>query len=283
MRRNTLLVIFFLLSTITTAVEQDSTLNKWEPKLFSELNLSQIAFSNWAKGGESSFSFTLKFNWEMQYKSSNNWIFSNKFFAEAGRTKINPGILKTTANEMFNVTILKFNISNRYESPFVSFLIRTPITNGYDYKATPAKVISGFFDPGYLTQTMGVFYSRSKVFKTRMGFAFEESFANKFAQRYTDNSETSEIEYFKFETGIESVSNLTLLLDKDIKYKGTLRLFSGFDRLTVWDVIWNNSITAKFNDWFNVNFQFLLVYSTKESLNTQMQESIQIGFVYDFL
>ena len=183
MCRNTFLITFILFSNIITAVEQDSTLNKWKPKLFSELNLSQIAFSNWTKGGESSFSFTLKFYWEMKYKSSNNWAFSNKFFAEAGRTKINPGIIKTTANEIYNVTILKFNISDKYKSPFISFLIRTPITNGYDYKVTPEKVISGFFDPGYLTQTMGISYSRSNIFKTRIGFAFEESFAHKFANR----------------------------------------------------------------------------------------------------
>ncbi|MEN8194269.1 MAG: DUF3078 domain-containing protein [Bacteroidota bacterium] len=277
-------VIFIILSFILInelyAEEPDSTLNKWVPKLKVELNLSQIAFKDWAKGGESSFSFTGIVNWKMKYKSE-NWSFENEFHAAAGRSKVEPDILKTTANEMYNLSVLRFDIDESYQSPFISLLVRTPITAGYDYDETPPKEISGFFDPGYITQSLGVFYSKSNVFKTRLGLAFEESFANIFAARYTDNKETNPIEYFKFETGIESVTDLQVHLDDDIVYDSTLRLFSGFDRLSVWDVIWKNTVTAKFNDWFNVNFLFLLIHNTKESLRTQMQESIQIGLVYN--
>ena len=273
-------ILFFSIFNNIWAEEADSTLNKWVPQLKLELNLSQIAFKDWSKGGENSFSFTGIVNWKMKYKS-NNWSFENEFGAAAGRSRVEPDIIKTTANEMYNISVLRFDIDDSYQSPFISLLIRTPITPGYDYKETPAKVISGFFDPGYITQTLGVFYSKSNVFKTRIGLAFEESFANKFADRYTDDKETSSLEYFKFETGIESVTDLEVNLDEDIVYKSTLRLFSGFDRLSVWDVIWKNTVTAKFNSWFNVNFLFLLVHNTKESLRTQMQESIQIGLVYN--
>ncbi|NOX65133.1 MAG: DUF3078 domain-containing protein [Chlorobi bacterium] len=282
--KQAILFIFFFLAAFNciTAGEKDSTLNRWNPSLKVELNLSQIAFQDWSKGGENSFSFVGKINWKMKYKTE-NWSFENEFAAAAGRSRVEPDIIKTTANEMYNQSVFRFDIYDAYQSPFISLLIRTPITPGYDYKVTPEKVISGFFDPGYVTQSVGVFYSKSNVFKTRLGLAFEESFANKFADRYTDNAETTTLEYFKFETGIESVSDLNVNLDKDIIYKSTLRLFSGFDRLSVWDVIWKNTLTAKFNEWFNVNLFFLLVYNTKESLRTQMQESIQIGIVYRIL
>ncbi len=280
MKQTILFFIFFIISNTIWAEDADSTLNKWEPKLKLEANLSQIAFKDWSKGGENSFSFTAIINWKMKYKSQ-NWSFENEFGAAAGRSRVEPDIIKKTANEMFNASVLRFDIDQKYQSPFISLLIRTPISTGYDYKETPAKVISGFFDPGYITQTLGVYYSKTKVFKTRLGLALEESFANKFADRYTDDKETQPLEYFKFETGIESVTDLELYLDDDIIYSSTLRLFSGFDRLSVWDVIWKNTLTAKFNDWFNVNLFFLLVHNTKESLRTQMQESIQIGIVYN--
>ncbi len=283
MKRLTFIILIFTFFTSNLAAQkQDSTLNKWDPSLKLELNLSQIAFQDWSKGGENSFSFVGKINWKMKYKSR-NWSFENEFVAKAGRSRVDPDIIKTTANEMYNSSVFRFDIYDTYQSPFISLLIRTPITPGYDYKVDPAKVISGFFDPGYVTQTVGVFYSKSDVFKTRLGLAFEESFANKFADRYTDNKETTTLEYFKFETGIESVSNLKVYLDEDIVYKSILRLFSGFDRLSVWDVTWTNNIIAKFNEWFNVNFNFHLVYNVKESLRTQMQESIQIGIVYRIL
>jgi len=280
MKQLTFIIFFFLVITnYLLAQEKDSTLNRWEPSLKLELNLSQIAFKDWSKGGENSFSFVGKVNWRMKYKAK-NWSFENVFAAEAGRSRVEPDIIKTTANEMYNSSVFRFDIYDAYQSPFISLLIRTPITPGYDYKVEPAKVISGFFDPGYVTQTVGVFYSKSDVFKTRLGLAFEESFANKFADRYTDNEETTNLEYFKFETGIESVSTLKLHLDEDIIYNSTLRLFSGFDRLSVWDVIWKNNLIAKFNEWFNVNLSFLLIYNVKETLRTQMQEAIQIGIVY---
>lgn len=280
MKHLSLLIIFLGFFSTLKAEEPDSTLNTWVGDLKVELNLSQIAFHNWSKGGESSFSFVGILNWKMKYKTE-NWSFENEFLASAGRSKIEPNILKTTANEMYNVSIFRFDIDDTYQSPFLSLLVRTPITTGYDYEQDPPKEISGFFDPGYVTQTLGVYYSKSNVFKTRLGLAFEESFASKFANRYTDDAETEYTEYFKFETGIESVTNVEWYLDKDIIYRGTLRLFSGFDRLSVWDVIWKNTVTAKFNDWFNVNFLFLLVHNTKESLKTQIQESIQIGIVYN--
>ena len=156
------IIVFSIFNNIW-AEEADSTLNKWDPKLKLELNLSQIAFKDWSKGGENSFSFTGIVNWKMKYKS-NNWSFENEFGAAAGRSRVEPDIIKTTANEMYNISVLRFDIDDSYQSPFISLLIRTPITPGYDYKETPAKVISGFFDPGYITQTLGVFYSKSNVF-----------------------------------------------------------------------------------------------------------------------
>ncbi len=40
-----------------------------------------------------------------------------------------------------------------------------------------------------------------------------------------------EVETFKFDTGIESVSNLNLKLDDDLLFTSELRLFSAFDQL----------------------------------------------------
>jgi hypothetical protein len=57
-------------------------------------------------------------------------------------------------------------------------------------------------------------------------------------------------------------------------------LFSGFERLTTWDVAMNNSFTAEVNTWLNVNFSYIIIHKTSESLRTQVQEGIQVGVVY---
>ncbi|MCK5456810.1 MAG: hypothetical protein KAI45_06750, partial [Melioribacteraceae bacterium] len=65
MKKIFLLLFTFSMVNFITAQEADSTLNKWNPLLLASLNLSQIAFQDWTKGGESAFSFTAGADWVM--------------------------------------------------------------------------------------------------------------------------------------------------------------------------------------------------------------------------
>lgn len=276
-------LLFFLLLSISflNAQDVDSTLNKWKPSLIASANLSQVAFNNWSKGGENSLAYSFGVDWVMEYKSSSKWSFKNQLKGEWGQSKTGDEISKVTSNNVFNETVLFFNVGWIVE-PYASNLIRTPITNGFDYGTVPETQIVAFFDPGYVTQSIGFAYEKSNVFQTRLGLAFEESFADKYAVDYTDDIETTdEIETFKFETGIESITDVKYEAFENVLYKGKLRLFSGFERLDTWDVAMDNTITAKVNSWLNVNFTYLVVYKVSESIKTQTQESIQVGITYN--
>jgi len=279
MKKLFLLLFTFSIVNFIIAQDADSTLNKWNPSLLASLNLSQIAFQDWTKGGESAFSFTVGADWVMNYKAS-NWTFKNQLKGEWGQSKTGYDIKKITVNNVFNETVY-YNDPGWLFVPYVSNLIRTPITDGYDYSEPEKVQIVAFFDPGYVTQSIGFAYEKSEIIQTRLGLAFEESFANKFAAQYTDDDETTELETFKFETGIESMTDLNLKIDDNVVYKSKLRLFSGFTRMTVWDVAWDNTFTAEVNKWLNVNLSFILVYKASESLRTQMQEALQVGIVYN--
>jgi len=279
MKKIFLLLFTFSMVNFITAQEADSTLNRWNPLLLASLNLSQIAFQDWTKGGESAFSFTVGADWVMDYKAS-NWTFKNQLKGEWGQSQTGYDIKKITVNNVFNETVYYYDPGWLFV-PYVSNLIRTPITDGFDYSEPEKKQIVAFFDPGYVTQSIGFAYEKSEIFQTRLGLAFEESFANKFAAQYTDDDETTDLETFKFETGIESMTDLNLKIDDNVIYKSKLRLFSGFDRMTVWDVAWDNTFTAEVNKWLNVNLSFILIYKASESLRTQMQEALQVGIVYN--
>lgn len=119
--------------------------------------------------------------------------------------------------------------------------------------------------------------------KTRLGIAFQEVFTNR-QRKFTDNPETKDrIEAFKLETGIESVSNADFKVMENISYKATLRLFSRFEKMKYWDVRWDNTITAKVNDFVNVNLNVLIVYERKQTLRTQIKEAFQLGIVYNII
>ncbi|MFA8344297.1 MAG: DUF3078 domain-containing protein [Rhodothermaceae bacterium] len=277
-------ITFFLMILsfcFVNAQEQDSTLHRWMPSFVAGINMSQVSFKDWAKGGENSVAWTLKGNFTLNYKSE-NWRFKNQLKGEYGRTQIGDNDFRTTSNEVFLESVLSLNVGWGVD-PYVSNMLRTQISTGYNYKVTPEVKISDFFDPGYITQSIGFTYDRHENFTTRLGLAFKETFTKDYRQYSDDNETKDKIEDFKFETGLESVTEAQLNLAENIDWKGKLRLFTRFENIDVWDVRWDNIIVAKVNSWLNVNFEFIMLYEKAQSLKTQMKEALQIGVTYKFL
>jgi hypothetical protein len=164
--------------------------------------------------------------------------------------------------------------------PFVSVTVRTAVTKGYDYSVADTNIqIVDFFDPGYVSEALGFTYDNNKIITTRLGFALQQTFTNRFTN-YTDDPETPEIETFKLDTGLESVTEVNYEFLENMKYYSFLRLFSRFTSLDVWDVRWDNIITAKVNDYINVNFNVSVIHEISQTRKTQLRESLQLGLSY---
>ena len=276
------IAVLFLSYGVIFAQEKDSTLYVWQPSLATGLNISQIAFSNWTQGGENSITWTLTGDFGLQYNME-LWAFKNQINAAYGRTKQGGKDFITNDNELYLETLLSYQVLDWKVNPFLSNTLRTQLTSGYDYKTSPEKKISDFFDPGYITQSLGFTYNHIEVFQTRLGIALQEVIAGQFRE-YTDDPLTpDEIEAFKFETGFESVSDFKYKLDKNLLIKTKLRLFTRFESMEVWDVRWDNVITAKINSWLNVNCTYLLIYQQDQSPTAQMKQGLQLGAVYTII
>ena len=65
-----------------------------------------------------------------------------------------------------------------------------------------------------------------------------------------------------------------------MKYSSFLRLFTRFNSLDVWDVRWDNIISAKVNDYINVNFAVTVIHEISQTRKTQLREALQLGFSY---
>lgn len=259
------------------AQQKDSTDTGWQPTLITGLNFSQIAFSNWTKGGDNALAWTVTGNLGLT-KVSAPWTFRNQLKAAYGRSKLGGNDYRTTDNDFYLESVLSYELGWAV-SPFFSNSVRTQISKGYNYKVTPYVEIADFFDPGYVTQTIGFTYDKDKKIITRLGIGFQEVFTRIYNQ-YTDEATTADVEKFKFETGIESVTDLQLTLDDNLQYNSKLRLFSRFESMGVWDVRWDNTITAKVNSWLNVNLTYLAVYEKDQSVTLQTKEALQVGIVY---
>ncbi|MBN1633994.1 MAG: DUF3078 domain-containing protein [Ignavibacteria bacterium] len=270
-------IIIFLFSGFCTAQEIDTTLKYgWSTAGTVGANFSQITFENWVQGGESSFSLSGIGNFGAYYRDK-NWFLLNRMKLAYGRTKSSSRYF-TTDNELRLENLLIKNIGWTV-NPYFSNELRTGLANGFDYSGSVEQQITAFFDPGYISQSIGFIYMK-KIFLYRLGVGLQETFTNKF-NIYSDDPETlDKIEKFKIETGIESVAELNYEFLKNMIYASRLRLFSRFNSLDVWDANWDNIITAKINDYFNVNFQLNVIYQKDQSLKTQMKEALQLGFSY---
>lgn len=261
--------------------QQDSIkLNTWLPTAAVGLNISQLALSNWTQGGENSITYTFNGTGGLVYKSI-GWTFSNNLKFAYGRTKLGGTDFRTNDNELYLESVISKNIDWPL-SPYFSNTVRTPLGIGYTYDTDPPTEIAAFFDPGYLSQSIGLTYKQEKGFDTRLGLAVQETFTRNNTQ-FSDDPATTNIEKFKAETGIESVTNGEYVLDDNLLFKSNLRLFSRFNSLDVWDVRWDNSIVAKINNYLNTSLSYLLIYQKDQSVKTQMKEGLQLGVNYTIL
>lgn len=276
-----LILIFMLISYIAIfAQEEDSTLTKgWTPTGVVGLNLSQVGFKNWSQGGEDALAFVIYSDLGAIF-FQDPWKWKTKLFTSYGRTKLGDAAYRTIANEIYFETVGSRKIGWVVD-PYVAVTVRTAITKGYDYETEPFVQIVDFFDPGYVTEAIGFKYDHIKIVTTRLGLAFQQTFANEFAMMYTDDPETrNKVEDFKFETGIESVTELQYEFLPNTVFASFLRLFTRFDAPDVWDVRWDNRITAKVNDYINVNLNVILVHEISQTRRTQIKEALQLGIVY---
>ena len=277
-----ILIVFLLTEVIFPKSKSDTTgINIWSPNVVIGLNISEIALSNWTQGGDNSITWTLTENSELDYFTK-SWSFRNNMKAAYGRTKLDGQDFITGDNTFYLESVLARKVGWAV-NPFVSNSVRTTLTRGYDYSLTPPQIVADFFDPGYVTQSCGFTYDKYAWFKSRLGLAAQETFTNKYRQ-YSDDPDTPDKEEaFKLETGFESVTNLKVNFLKNMLYTGSLRLFTRFETLDVWDVGWDNTLVAKVNDYFNVNFTFYLVYQKDQSPKTQMKQTLQLGVVYSLI
>lgn len=280
MKRLLLLLVFAIPLCVSAQKVSDSLLYKWIPKGVAGINISQIALSQWAQGGDNAITWILNGEMGLNYYTRSYSLLNNLKLA-FGRTKLGSSDYRTNDNELYLEDVYSYLVGWAVE-PYVSNTIRTAVSTGYNYKVTPSVKTADFFDPGIVTQSLGFAYTRNKTITTRLGLAFQETFTNLYRQ-YSDDPDTKDkIEAFKFETGLESVTDLETSLGENMLYKSSLRLFTRFKNLDVWDVRWDNTVAAQINKFFSVKLNVLTLYEKALSPKTQLKEMLLLGFTYTF-
>jgi hypothetical protein len=251
----------------------------WKNTLVAGLNFNQVSFQNWAQGGVNSIAWAFLSNGKF-VNNQESFTHVNNLKINYGQTKLGSRDFEKTDDELYLESILSYKLGWVVD-PYAAVTVRTQFTPGYKDSSGVMNRTSGFFDPGYLMQSVGCSYSPSDIITTRLGVAFKETFTSQYSwYGYADNPKTPERDAFRFQTGIESGTALNLPVMENILLTSQLNLFSAFDHLDVWDVRWDNALTGKVNNYVNVSLLVQVLHEVAQTKRTQMKQALAIGLTY---
>lgn len=275
-----ILVAVSVFSSSAYAQEAEKT-GPWHHSILGGLALSQVAYKDWAQGGEATLAWTASLDGKSAHDlTKTNW--ANTYKLAYGQTKLGDGDFLKTDDKIDLESILTYK-SGFYVNPYTAATLKTQFFEGLQYDdAGEGTKVSKFFDPAYLTQSAGLGYQPIPQLKTRLGGAIREIMTDEFNQ-YADDPETDEIEKTRFDVGMESVTEAEWNLKENILFKSKLEIFAALTTPRDVAIRSDSTLAIKVSKNVSVNLNLLIVKDDTLGEDTQIKESLALGFSYIFV
>jgi hypothetical protein len=261
------------------AAPADSVKYGWTHQVSGMLNLAQVYYDNWSKGGTDALSYEVNFGGEcLLDQEKYQWQTRSK--AAYGRTKSGNLASRKSSDELNFESIYTYKMSVMV-NPFASVTAQTQFMPGYDYPGDTVRVKkSDSFDPTYFTETVGVGVTPFKGLKERLGATMKQTLSSEEIGIADDKETADEIETFKQEYGATSITEYEAQLMENIKGTTRLELFANFKGWDEVDAHWTNQITAKVNTLISVNFEYEMLYDKDLDESYQTREGLSVGISF---
>lgn len=280
------LVLFSLVLSAQT--EKDTT---WKSGTSGTITFSQVALTNWAAGGENSYSADGQFNFFANYKK-NKTAWANTLDLAYGLVKIQDDDLKK-ANDQINFESKLGYDAGKMWNYSLMFNFRTQFAEGYQYDTDPRTLISDFMAPAYMTLSVGMDYQPNEdmsVFLSPLSgkttIVNNESMSDAGAFGVTPGNST----FHEYGTMVKIKYNRDIM--KNINFSTKADFFSAYNNNPEnIDVNWEMAINMKVNKYFTTQIRTHLVYDhdTKIADNAgnlaprvQFKEAFGFGIAYSF-
>ncbi len=266
------------------SAQTDSTAEQsvWKHTLIAGVTLTQVAFTDWAQGGENALAYTLGVDGKsVRDMTATNW--SNSYKLAYGQTKLGSKGLRKTDDKIELESVLTYKLGTAV-NPYASATFKSQFDDGfkYDDAANKKSKISSALDPMYLTQAVGVGYQPIAQLKTRLGGAVREVYDSKY--RYADDAKTAlQIETSKIEGGLESVTDVEIKIEENTLFTAKLEMFAPFNKIDVVVIRSDNTLSSKLNKYISVVFNVQLINDRSVTAKTQIKEGLALGISYAFL
>ena len=280
---STLLAVLFTIP-VTAAAQQDTAKAPeygWKHASVASLNGTQVAFTDWVQGGDNALAFAAGLTGKsILNQEKTNWSNSYKF--GFGESRLGDQGLRKTDDQIDLESMLTYKLDGAL-SPYAAATLKTQFAEGFKYDgAGNATPVSNFFDPAFLTQSVGVVYQPIPELKTRFGTALREIITSTFPG-YADDPKTLEVENTSVHGGLESVTELILKIDDNIILTSKLELFGAFDQMNQIIMYSDNMIVAKVSKVVTTSFGLQLRNEPAISPRTQIKQTLALGISYAIL
>ena len=253
------------------SLEPDRTLAKiellneipvyWDYELSNTFALNQTYLSNWARGGENSFSSMLDILGSARYVNKDD----KTVWTNSGRLKFGT-IITEEYGLRTNTDLLELNsqwnkvMKDKIDLSAV-FYMKSQVARGYKYP-NDSVVVSKFLNPATLTIGLGMEF---KPFKNT-SFNFSPiSYKNTFVIDTANIDQTAhgipENKQARQEMGAQLVFKNRLTLLKDLSISNAIRLFSNYlNKPQNIDVDWEINLDKKISWYFSVRLNLHMIY-----------------------
>lgn len=250
----------------------------WRHTLGTSLTFSQVSFSDWAQGGENSYSYGTSAIGASTYDwHPITWV--NSYRLGFGQTRIGGRETRKTDDKIDLESIVTYRLGITI-NPYAALTLKTQFATGYRYGSTGIRTpISQFFDPAFLTQSLGLGYEITPQLRSRFGFALREIVTSRYTI-FADDPKTPNIESVKIEDGLESVTEGTWKLDQSTTLNAKLELFSSFREPEKVIVRGDNTLTVRLARIVTLMVNVQLINERRVTPRTQVKQSLGVGISY---
>jgi hypothetical protein len=261
----------------------------WRTSLVGQLAFNQAAYSNWQEGGLDALAFTVG--------TTGRFARLLGDFKQVHNVRLSYGVVKQDTLQLRKAAdLIRYGFQLQYTGtgdfqPTFATDLRTQFAPGYDYKPDSTTYpsladrivpgerlkVSDFFAPATWTQTLGVTYDPDAWYKVRLSLATKETFVLIDRLRRVYGNRPDQV--VRVQAGMEFLAEVQREMASNVLFTSRLSLFQAFTEFdsAAPDIVFENLLQLKVNDWLNTNLEFVAMYDENVIDEIQIKEALSVG------
>ncbi len=281
------------------------TTGAWTTDLSGKLSGSQASYRNWQEGGINSLAFTSSVD-GIAERRGERWI-------QKHTARLAFGILRQDFDQDDQSEIRKADDLIRLEStlryqgtgffrifnPTIAGNLRTQFASGFAFPGQDnpypedsalggeipdgeTRLVSEFFSPAFLTESIGLTYEPADWVSMRLAAASKQTVVMDEGLRvlYDVNAGQSA----RVEAGAEYALDVDRAITEDIRYTSNFNAFFSFNQTEdPPDILWGNVLKLGVNDYISTELEVTLLYDKNVDDGIQLKQVLSVGVSFNIL